>query len=699
MATKTKRHRSKNPRGPASGRGAEARIEDVSEASVVFTLSAKGIATNVTDAIEEGKLEETMHGASGLNLELLDRDYGALNGGLFDSRVRCVIDGAPFRLVQPGLPDDWKLSALFEHALVAEMREHTKPLKARRKEAGKGGVTRAEFILMMLRELKMPFVFVCPELHRKQKTPPAEKTKETVIVKSGHGKTKTVKKKAKAKAAGIITNLADVEKGPMPTTITRSPTKSLTAKHAALTHAQVDLVTRCLEAARNTNANRLSMTALVVALIQENDISNPDPGNPGDRGCLSITDSTARGIQAKSGHGLINVFDPTEVSEHFCTAGYTGAGGSNALARAHPSWTPAHIGSVVQGPEKPYPETWNAEAFDIVDAFLATGVGGAGGASAASFSGGGPSETSTTVVKTATAEFSRGQPGQIESTFECALRLAEEVNWRFFVSGRNEIYFVNDDDLLKAFPRYIIKPDTPGFEKITFDVEVGARTVVEHGKREPKPSEATLVVRADRWAAPPGCVIALEGWGVADHPWLVDEVQRSLYDSETTIQLRAPQHPLEEPKATASGTGSPGKEIVGGEGGAEDPTNVGGSGEPTASRSVEKKLASEHPELHAKVRHAVAIILTQFPELTITSTTGGNHVANSYHYRGMAADLAGANMDAIGSWIAKHMTPMLTEGIHNPTLAVNGGHAVNGPSFYAAVWPGHKDHIHIAVAG
>jgi hypothetical protein len=683
--SKTKVRR--DPREAASQQSKEDRIEDVSVKSLVFTSDRRGLSTGVVNAVENGILEETMHGASGLKIDLLDREYEAMESGLFGTRVVTTLDGTAFRLTEVSVVDDWKLAAQFEHRLVAEMREHNSVLKARR-----GKVTRAEFVLEMLRELKLPFRFICPELHRTQPVKRPEKFKETKTVK--HGK---VVKSAKAKQHHETTsNLADAGRGPNPKTLSKSPSQGLTVKERPVTAAQAKVLAIALETAQSLKAPKLARVALVVALIQENTVSNPDPGTPGDRGCLSLIDSTIHGIQKQTGHGTINPYDIAEVCSHFLTAGFTGAGGAIALARANPSDNATHIASVAQGPKVEYPHTWEAEARRIVEAFEGGGVGGS--PAGAGFGGEGSDTSQQTIVRTATYEFSRGKPGEREDTFTACLRLAEEVKWSFFISGQRDIYFVNDNDLLKAEPRYIIKPDSPGLVSLTFDVEVGNRTVIIGGKRQPKASEATLKVRANRWAAPPGCVIQLQGWGPADHPWLVDSVERSLFDAEMTIQIRAPQHPLEEPKATQSG-GEAGVEI---EGGGEAPGGAAGTTPgPAAMHPMEVKIASQHPELKVGIRRVCAIILTQFPSITIGTTTNHHTITGtggvSLHVSGRAADLVGPNMDAVGRWIAQNLTSRLTEGIHNPTLSVkHGSHA--DPSIWGSEWANHFDHIHVAVA-
>lgn len=98
---------------------------------------------------------------------------------------------------------------------------------------------------------------------------------------------------------------------------------------------------------------------------------------------------------------------------------------------------------------------------------------------------------------------------------------------------------------------------------------------------------------------------------------------------------------------------------------------------------------------------AVGRVLGQFPGLSVTSTTGGRHAANSYHYRGMAADIGGPPglMNQAAAWIARVLGSSLTEGIHNPNLSIASGQHVPPSHWGASTWAEHADHIHMAVAG
>jgi murein DD-endopeptidase MepM/ murein hydrolase activator NlpD len=491
---------------------------EVSVERLVFksvSRGTQGLSTGVGDLLTDGRLEETMQGASALNLDLLDPGYEALGSGLFGTRVVCTLDGVDFRFTSLKVPDTDRLSVVFEHRLVSEMREHTGPIRAQR-----GKVTRAEFILLMLRELRLPWTFICPELHVRQKSPHPEQRIENPEPASEPSGAATLPQ------AGRGAGLSGT---------------GITVKGAKPNSSQLDILNKALAAAGGTGSSDLAQAALVVALIQENDVgwNNPGYSDGRGRGPLSIIDSTARGIQGASGSGLINVFDVAEISQHFLRSGFAGSGGANAIARAHPDWSATKIATAVEAPQVEYPHKWEAEARAIVAAYK-------GGAS---FTGGGSSSQPAATVATATFEFARGTPGQSEDTFVCGGRLAKEVQWSFFVCGPRSVYFVSDDALLKARPRYTIDPQTVGAGKLTFDIEVGARTVIINGKRQPKPGEAQLEAFLGRWEAPPGTVIELNGYGPADGRWLVDTVEHPLYSAKGVVHLRAPQHPLEEPQA------------------------------------------------------------------------------------------------------------------------------------------------------
>ena len=76
----------------------------------------------------------------------------------------------------------------------------------------------------------------------------------------------------------------------------------------------------------------------------------------------------------------------------------------------------------------------------------------------------------------------------------------------------------------------------------------------------------------------------------------------------------------------------------------------------------------------------------------------GVHVPGSMHYMHRAFDASGseAQMHSYCVFIHAHYKAALTQLIHNPGFAVYHGKDV-GPAVYAAVWAGHKNHVHVGV--
>lgn len=78
--------------------------------------------------------------------------------------------------------------------------------------------------------------------------------------------------------------------------------------------------------------------------------------------------------------------------------------------------------------------------------------------------------------------------------------------------------------------------------------------------------------------------------------------------------------------------------------------------------------------------------------LTITSTTGGKHVANSYHYQGRAVDYAGdpARMASLMRYALAH-PHQFKEAFYDPV----GMYVKNGKVYRGSIG-GHNDHVHLA---
>lgn len=85
--------------------------------------------------------------------------------------------------------------------------------------------------------------------------------------------------------------------------------------------------------------------------------------------------------------------------------------------------------------------------------------------------------------------------------------------------------------------------------------------------------------------------------------------------------------------------------------------------------------------------------------LVTTSTTGGTHAPGSWHYKGMAIDIAGSpgNMYRAAQYVrSSPARKVLLEGIHRPNLSIANGAGVS-PSYWGTVtWFNHGNHLHLA---
>lgn len=104
-----------------------------------------------------------------------------------------------------------------------------------------------------------------------------------------------------------------------------------------------------------------------------------------------------------------------------------------------------------------------------------------------------------------------------------------------------------------------------------------------------------------------------------------------------------------------------------------------------------------HPELKDKVSRIAQLVAHRYG-LGVSSTTGGQHAAGSWHYQGRAVDMVGSKMAPAARFLAANpsLYHQLIEGIHQPGLSVKNGRKV-GPGFWGSTtWAGHRDHVHLA---
>jgi hypothetical protein len=451
-----------------------AQINDVRITRLV--LNGERVDVRIEQAITSASIERTMEGASTLTLTVHDPQLALLQSGIFNRRVLASIDRFSFWLVKVSKQGN-QLTLTFEDTQVARLRIPNRPRKAVR-----GKVTRAQFALSLIRELKAPRIpYVIPELNIRQPvgvTPARTSASE----------------RSTNREPGIDANAP------------------ITVKGVRATAEQRSNIERVLDVGRKRNAPRKVLVSAVVTITEESVARNLTGG---DRDSVGL-------FQQRASQG----WPATRNIETDADAYYDKAINVNFHMPSIPVYELAHRvqlnfdtatkGRISYG-------RWVAEAEKTVAEYL----GGTGS----------PQQPSSGSNQGGRYEFSRGEPGRRESTWDALQRLASEVRWRCFVS-EGRLYFVSEDYLFKAKPSLRINPDTDGILGVDFDWDMG------------KPvNGASLTARADRWAVDPGMVVVLEGYGVANGRYLVLNVRRNLFSPDTSIELikRTPQLP--EPAA------------------------------------------------------------------------------------------------------------------------------------------------------
>lgn len=489
---------------------------------IVTALTQAGVDVQIADVITAASAVDTISGAPQLTISILDRDYRLLTSGAFGATVDVVIDSIPYRLVEVSLTDTEALDLKFEHLIVALLRKHTGPLKAAR-----GTVTRAGFIETMLREIADEFPglrYVCPEINTPQPVTSSKKSGRSLTSKTVTGK--QVTGGVRGSGFGVSSLRIRNWDGAM---VTLGP--------AQLQNAATVLQT-CDQAAAPAKAVLACAEACIVEapLFANSGVATDHTST----GILQLLSTTAAGLG-------ISALDIVACVTAFLTRGFTGAGGAIALAKQNPSWSAGQIAQAVQG--SAFPARYDAAqqgAAAVISAWTQS--------TGSTFTGFGAGLTLQQSATTGKYEFTRGQSGQAEDSWTCMLRLASEVNWRCFIAGARTVYFVTDDDLIKGDTKYLLQPGSKGITRPSFITEVGKRTIVVKGRRQPKPSEAQFDVRVDRWQAPIGSVVELDGWGPADDKWILIETDSNLFDAAATIRIHAPQKDLPEPAAATTTT-------------------------------------------------------------------------------------------------------------------------------------------------
>lgn len=371
---------------------------------------------DISNSITAGEIVLSIEQASSLAVTLFDPDLDLLRSGYLDTEddelklIQVDFDEWVWRLVKVNKAGDY-LNLTFEERAVNLLKKYKTPLKATRGD-GKKQVTRAEFILKMVREVKHVIPVRIFELHKEQPIEGLSEQGRDPDEKPRRGFEDGVKLWGKSESA---------------------PFKDYQLRNA----------TKALAVADEEEAPELAQLALIVACIVEApDFKNPTGGDGTSAGILQLID-TWYGGSVEERRNIERVVGD------FLKRGFTGKGGAIKLAKQNPGWSPADVATAVQGNRDgassyaPY----EGEARRILDAW-----GGAGAS-----------------LRYKKYEFKRDRG---ESTWDCSGRLAEEVGWRRYVV-KGVFYYWPEEELYKARASYIIEHGTDGVDPPDFDYDEG----------------------------------------------------------------------------------------------------------------------------------------------------------------------------------------------------------------------------------
>jgi hypothetical protein len=481
------------------------------EAVASLTLDGSPMSAKVGQAIKDITYERTIEAASTVTLALIDPDGDLLDSGLFSSAVDLELP-APRNAVPPdtALPVPAAtlgyrlvriktttaiLSLDFEDREVARLRGHRTLLKASRAD-----MTRAEFIRMMVREVKGPSIrFWSPELH------------VTQPIKTIKDKPKPVTKRARR----------DMGFG----------SAEITVKGAAADNSQKIILDTGLSLAIQMKANKRVQIGLVEAFTQETTVENPIGTVVGITGGHLVNvgvlqqDSRywpATRDVAKDARPFVKRLIEVEKANRGRTIGW-------CVDEVQRSYT---HGGARQG--KDY-DQWQTEATKTVEVFT------------------GEDPDAARIQEASTYRksfiFRRGEPGgKRETTWAASGRLAADVNWRRFVD-LGVFHYVSDDYLRKAAPRLTLKRTNlpAGVLSVNVgDFDTGKPMEMVDGRRRGG-AEVMVDVLTDVLSPPIGGVWVLDGYGPCDGRYLIESVRGSYLTPRATVTLTLPVPKLPEP--------------------------------------------------------------------------------------------------------------------------------------------------------
>jgi hypothetical protein len=367
---------------------------------------------------------------------------------------------------------------------------------------------------------------------------------------------------------------------------------TVTVKGAAARAEQVTNIRLCCQIGKAMGATSEHLAGAVATMTQESSCVNLKGGDRDSAGLFQQRPSCGWGTYAQ-------VTNPTYAIRKFMTP-YLAAcrKGMNVLAASN---------TVQRSAFPSAPGKWLPEARNSVQVVM--GAKDFGDTTSLGLSSTLGLDSST---RTLPYEFSRGNAGQPENSWDCMGRLAQEVQWQRFMRG-GVLWFASENWLARQTPRFLFAEGAQGVLSISFEADARRNA-----------AEATVTALAGRWSVLPGDVVKITGQGPGDGLWLVTDIQRPLTGPVATIQLKRAVPALAEPaNATTTTTNMVGGVAVD----KLQPSAIGGG-------------AAGGPAKAQQAYNAAKVISDQH----LPYVWGGGH--------GAAARASGGGFDCSGSVIA-----------------------------------------------
>src|SRR5882672_877243 len=458
----------------------------------------------IINAVTAADVERTIEGASTLTIAAIDYERTLQNSPYLAKDVYTNIDGLWFALVGIEKQDD-ELTLKWEDREVYILRKYNKP-----KTAAWGQTTRPKFIRDMVREVKeLNIDFYCPELE------------DAKTVGSSDGAIPASSQQSqddKNRAVGFPVG------------------QRVTVKNAVADQGQKEMITRVLKVGIKKKARRKVLVTAIMTITVESTAHNLSGGDADSAGLFQQRPSQGWGTYAQ-------VTDPEYAAGTFFDRAIKKDADEPFLG----------YGELAQAVQiSAFPERYELYRTEAEHTVTSFGIKGKDG---------------DVVVQTNDAlsellvssdgsiflgsaagndyQFTRGQFSQSggktkvtkENTWDCSLRLADEVQWRrFMVSGR--FYYISEPYLFRSRPLMTLNGEyDDAVIKIDYRFDIGERN-----------AEVTVTAFGDRWVAPPGSMIAILEMGpVITGRWLITNISRSLFSPIITITCKKPMPTLPEP--------------------------------------------------------------------------------------------------------------------------------------------------------